>query len=520
MSRFRRALRHPAEVQRRVLRGLLAQNAGSAYGHAHGFSGIRTPQEFARRVPLADYETLAPWIERIHGGESKVLTCDAVTHLIPTSGSTGARKLIPFTRRLQGEFEAAIGPWIADLARKHPGLLLGNAYWSITPSLQPEAPGTSVVPIGFADDASYLGGAKARLVRAATVRPECVHAKQSLEDFQRRTLLALIRERDLRLISVWHPSFLTLLLDALPHHWDELLGALGEPRQRGLCRADPHLPETIWPELRVISCWGDGHAGLGLAELRRRFPGTCVQPKGLLATEAFVTLPFDGAYPLAVCSHFFEFRDADGQVRLAHELRRGGIYEVIVTTGGGLWRYRLGDQVEVTGCASLTPSLRFVDRTGCVSDRFGEKLSEGFVATVLQDLFAQLEVAPRFALLAPDSCGTTWNYTLFVEGGGPMETLPALLDEALCSNPGYAECRRLGQLQPVRVFSIRQHGFSVFLKRETNGGCQLGAIKPRSVSTHSSWTDHFDGDYVPSFKESEARPTCQGSIQRGKVTSP
>src|SRR5262249_17538877 len=131
--RFRRALREPQSAQRRKLRSLITQNGKTAFGKAHGFDGIRSYEDFTRHVPLSDYSDLELWIERIRRGEKNVLTSDLVTHLVPTSGSTGARKLIPFTSGLQREFNAAIGPWLVDLARRHPAFLGGPAYWSITP---------------------------------------------------------------------------------------------------------------------------------------------------------------------------------------------------------------------------------------------------------------------------------------------------------------------------------------------------------------------------------------------------
>src|SRR6185369_1456475 len=98
-----------------------------------------------------------------------------------------------------------------------------------------------------------------------------------------------------------------------------------------------------------------------------------IQSKGLLATEAFVSIPWEAQHPVAVMSHFFEFASANGEILLAHELRHGETYSVIVTTAGGLWRYRLGDLVEVDGLAAATPSLRFLGRGTSVTDLCGEK---------------------------------------------------------------------------------------------------------------------------------------------------
>jgi hypothetical protein len=503
---FRRALNRPAETQWELLRGLLTRGSTCAYGQAQGFGEIKSYEEFARRVPLVDYENLAPWIDRIRAGESRILTSERVTHLIPTSGSTGARKLIPFTAGLQGEFNCAIGPWMTDLSRQHPEILFGPAYWSITPAQQPAQAETSAVPIGFADDASYLGGAKGWLVRAAMVAPDGIDNLTDLDEFRFQTLLCLLRQRDLRLISVWHPSFLTLLLDALPEHWNKLLARLHqENRQRAheLECANPQKPESLWPCLRVISCWGDGHAELSLADLRKRFPNVLVQTKGLLATEAFVTIPFGKFHPVAVYSHFYEFIDEQGQVHPVHDLREGKTYEVVVTTAGGLWRYQMNDQVRVKGFLGQTPSLRFIGRSGNVSDLCGEKLSEAFVSGVLREALADVETRPRFALLAPDEDAAGRGYTLYIEGMPPGD-MAAVVENALRENLNYAHCRDLGQLRPIRTFAIARHGYETFARRLVAEGRRLGDIKPVPLSRAGGWSEIFSGGHVALEADSHA----------------
>jgi hypothetical protein len=493
--KFQRALYQPAEVQKDLLRRMLTVNSDCAYGRAHGFGEIKNYEDFARRVPLVDYEDLVPWIDRIRRGESGVLTTEAVTHLIPTSGSTGARKLIPFTAGLQQQIDMAISPWMVDIARQQPNILFGPAYWSITPPNPPAEKETSAVPIGFADDASYLGGLKSYLIRAAMVTPGDFSAITSLDEFQFRTLLCLLRQRDLRIISVWHPSFLTLLLDALPNHWKEIVKKISREntnRARELEHADLHKPESLWPQLRVISCWGDGHAELSLADVRRRFPNVLVQRKGMLATEAFVTIPIEGYHPVAVRSHFFEFIDEHGRVRRVHELREQETYEVVVTTAGGLWRYQMHDQIQVTGFLHETPSLRFIGRSGNVSDLFGEKLSEAFVARTIQEMLTECGAKPQFVLLAPDEDAAGWRYTLYVEGNLPSDAAEEV-DRRLKQNPHYALCRALGQLQPVHVFRIAGHGFETFISRLISEGKRLGDIKPIPLSRFEGWTKQFSG---------------------------
>src|SRR5437868_4300322 len=109
-QQFAAALRQPQGAQRLRLRNLLKRHAQTAFGKAHRFDQIYSYEEYAERVPLSHYDDFEPWIARIRNGEPQVLTSDRVTHLVPTSGSTGGRKLIPFTAGLQHEFDAGIAP--------------------------------------------------------------------------------------------------------------------------------------------------------------------------------------------------------------------------------------------------------------------------------------------------------------------------------------------------------------------------------------------------------------------------
>jgi hypothetical protein len=175
-----------------------------------------------------------------------------------------------------------------------------------------------------------------------------------------------------------------------------------------------------------------------------------VQPKGLLATECVVTIPYGSARPLALTSHYFEFLSSSGDLLGAHQLEQGAEYEVVVTNGGGLWRYRLGDLVACTGFVSRTPSLSFLGRAGHVSDLRGEKLSEPFVAQVLGSLWPS-EDAPWAALRPSSGSPPSYELVVAVDCLKDGDDLARRADDALRANPHYALARRLGQLGPVTV---------------------------------------------------------------------
>lgn len=486
--RFRTALEDPEETQRALLARYLRENAQTAFGRAHRFAEIRSAEDFQSQVPLSTYADFEPWIDRVASGEPNVLTRSPVRALEVTSGSSAAAKRIPYTAGMQKEIRRAVAPWVFDLYKDRPGLALGCSYWSISPVALEEERSDGPVKVGFEEDSEYLGGFWKRLVDSTLAVPGSVRFASDVRTFRFLTLLHLLRRRDLTLISVWHPSFLTLLMEALPELWERLLDEIQPARAAELRSLGPGDLTRIWPRLGLISCWGDAHAALHLAEVRRAFPEVEIQPKGLLSTEAFVTIPFAGRHPLAIRSHFFEFLEGD-RPRMAHQIEPGGVYSVVVTTGGGLYRYRLEDRVEVTGFVGRTPSLRFLGKEGHVSDLRGEKLHESFVAGALERAFRHLGVTARFAMLAPEERG----YTLYVEAQHVPPELARTVEEELAANPHYRACVALGQLAPARVFLIEKDGFARYLQRCRERGQRLGDVKPLALSPLPGWSSVFGG---------------------------
>jgi len=109
------------------------------------------------------------------------------------------------------------------------------------------------IPIGFEEDSDYLGILGKRFVDAAQAVPHGVKKAQDVETFRYITLLFLLRQPDLRLISIWNPTFLNLLLAPLPKWWLALLQDIADgtisppgPIQSDLKQALlPRLPPDI-----------------------------------------------------------------------------------------------------------------------------------------------------------------------------------------------------------------------------------------------------------------------------------
>ncbi|MCU0662116.1 MAG: GH3 auxin-responsive promoter family protein [Myxococcota bacterium] len=494
-QRFVDAARKPRQAQEARLRCLVGLGARSEFGHLHGLNKVDSYRSFCDRVPIRSYEEFAPWIERICAGEKAVLSSGQVTMVELSGGTSLTNKVIPYTRSLLEEFEAATNPWIFNLFSSFDGLKGTTSYWSISPAMACRQTTTGGLPIGFSDDTEYFGPLRRLALHTMMAVPAEVGRICDTQQWRLSTLKHLLEAEDLGFISVWSPTFLSLLMESLEANLDTLLGELSKARAatvRSAVELSGQAPsfERIWPRLKVISCWTDGWAKSHVGALRRWFPTTVLQPKGLLATEGVVSFPIAGhtGSVVAVAGHFLEFIDLDHPSALpllADELRQGGSYSPVLTTGGGLYRYHLKDIVRCVGTYLNTPLIQFEGKLDNVSDRFGEKLS----ARQVEDAFArartECSLSDRFAVLSPTEHPIP-HYRLFVDTDAEESVIAravAILERELRNSHHYDYCRKLAQLGPLQAARV-QNGCATFSRTAIDQGRRAGSLKPSLLDLH------------------------------------
>ncbi len=494
VSAFRRALDAPERAQRELLQRVVQQGRGSAWGRAHGYEGVDSVEAFRARVPISTWADVAPWVQRIEAGERAMLTSEPVRLLERTSGSLTGPRHVPYTEGLLGDFGAATGPWLEDLFRTFPRLHRTRQYWSVSPVAREPEVTTGGVRIGLEDDTEYFDAATRFAMKRLFVVDGTVARERDVTQWRRRTLSALVAARDLGFISVWNPSFLTLLMEALEREWASFSAALVPARRREVERAleaaGAFVGEALWPSLQVISCWTDAWAAEAVPGLRRYFPRTPLQGKGLLATEGVVSFPLWGlpAPVAAVTSHFLEFEPLDGGAVVGvHELRADATYAPLLTTRGGLARYRLNDRVRCVGFHHRVPMLRFEGRLDRTADLRGEKLEAAFVEAELRGALERFPA--RFAFVAPELLSPP-RYLLFVERCAAPDSLAAALEDRLRAQPHYAYARDLGQLAAVEA-RVVVNGESARVRALQAMGLRLGDIKPGGFDPRPGWEERF-----------------------------
>lgn len=537
---FRKAAKNTALIQKKILLKLIKENAHTKYGQEFNFSSITSIADFQKRVPIISYQDLLPYIEELKLGKRNVLTKEKIDRFVLSSGTAEATKLIPYDKTLRKQFGKSLAPWLNNIFRKYPAVLFGPSFWIVTPP--GEVPAIkSKIPAGFDEDSSYFGFVERFFVQQIMVVPDEVSQLRNLQNYYYALSYFLLIEKNLRLISVWNPSILTIILDFIRHNSGSLVtdirnGTLSFPSSEddsirkvlkkhlrpkrlrafefatALEDFDGKNWTLIWPKLTLISCWTHAWAKDLISGLEILFPGVTIQGKGLLATEAFISFPFETAFDsaeeempvLAVSSHFFEFLDTTtNKMKLACELEEDKQYEVIVTTGGGLYRYKMNDIVKVCGYYHSVPRIEFIGKTDVVSDICGEKLHETHVSDALKESFKFFGVECNFYFLAPGKCNSSPCYVLFLEEEGIDKSntillkLVEILDVALKENFHYKKCRELGQLHKPEIFILKPEAINTYLSIKAKNS-KISTQKLIKLEKEYNWDKKLEGYYIES----------------------
>lgn len=89
---------NPVETQQKVFQELIFQAKDTVFGKDHHFSEIKTVEDFAKQVPIRDYEELRLYVDRMVKGEENILWKGKPIYFAKTSGTTSGAKYIPLTK--------------------------------------------------------------------------------------------------------------------------------------------------------------------------------------------------------------------------------------------------------------------------------------------------------------------------------------------------------------------------------------------------------------------------------------
>ncbi len=471
--RWDEALRHVEREQQRVLRANLRHAADTELGRRHGFQGIRSYADFQRRVPVGDYDTFAPFIDRMRQGEQGLLVPEFVTWYGNSSGSSvqGKQKFLPITpRQVTQQKRAGSETLFRYLVKAREDSYSSGFTLGLFPpsTMRPEG------KVLITSNPALMSTQMPRFVRPMYLPEEDLKAMTDYEQ-KLESIAARYLTWDIRAITgttCWFSVFFEKVFEAAKR--------AGRPVE---------TIREIWPNLRLLL--GGGVSSEPYMPLLRRMMGredvTLIDSYN--ATEGGIYAASDASSErgMLMIPHrgtFFEFVPMDdaGSTRRVPlwEVEQDRPYRIVVTTVSGLYAYDIGDIVRFV--STRPHRIEFMGRTaGCLS--------------VTQELTTHVEIE-RAVAYAMERCpcrtldygaaadvsvgGTSKSrYTLYVEFDEAAE--PARLDdfarafdEGLCQqNRVYREHRNNDvAIAAPRVAPLVRGGAKQFLDKITRGNVQ------------------------------------------------
>lgn len=505
--RFQKQRNQLEKTQRQRLASILAS---STLCQQHG---IDSYEAFREAFPVSRY---ADWRQRITQARTRELPLSSskLVRFQPTSGSSEQIKFIPYNKAFLSELDQAIGPWLSSMYRQCPTLKQGKHYWSV--SWLPESQREILKDDNLNDDSALLDFTKRILSAYTQAVPSDVSFAARAEDALFATLCYLVATENLALISVWSPTFALQLIENLSIYRADIVKVLldgnwGQYQSSLQQIKAPHAPKRavlleqlgrnevidlkqLWPQLSLISSWDTAGSAAWAKQLQDLLPTVAFEGKGLWATEGVVTIPYNGQYPLAYQSHFYEFEylsgDLTGQIIPSWQLKEGDHVSPILTCGNGILRYSMDDHLLVTGFFGSVPCFAFQGRRFGV-DLVGEKLAPE-IATKILATFKQDQLLP-ISLFAIDTQQQKKPfYCALYEGDAQHLPSSEELDRELRANFHYELARDLGQLEAPQVVCV-ENGWDTYKKLVMQDGMIEGNIKPEPLKkiTLSSWLEHI-----------------------------
>ncbi len=355
-------LYYPFDVQSDVLSQLLTKAAQTEFGIRHGFNSIQTKDEFRNRVPLQDYDSLKPFIERHRAGEQNVLWPTPIKWFAKSSGTTSDRsKFIPVSQEALDDCHFKGGKDMLSI------------YCQNNPETQLfSGKGLSVGGSHRIDEVNqdiYYGDLSAVLLQNLPFWTEFYRTPKlevALMDEWESKIEEMVRitiDQDITNIQ-GVPSWTLVLL------------------QRVLEVTGKATILEVWPNLEVFF-----HGAVSFLPYRKQFE-TVIGGRGIHymetynASEGFFAMqdrPTSEEMLLMLDYGIYyefipmeEWESPQPRTLLLEEVELGRNYALVISTNAGLWRYRIGDTIQFT---SLQPHrIRITGRTKHFINAFGEEV--------------------------------------------------------------------------------------------------------------------------------------------------
>ncbi len=467
MRRIKYFSAHPDEVQSALLSQFINTSRHTEWGKIHDFGSIKNPHQFAKNVPIQDYETLKPYINRMMHGEANVLWDGKVTWYSKSSGTTNDKsKYIPVTIsnlktcHLKGGWDTSALIYNARPDTKGfegKMFLMGGTYDAFAPHPQTRIGDVSAIMI------KHLPSVGNYIFAPSVDIAMMPNFEQKIETMAH----ALIKEdmRSLGGVPTWTVVLLQRIL--------EITGK-------------KNILE-VWPNLQVYT-----HGGVSFMPYRETFKQLIPKDDFIYweiynASEGFFATQSEyGADDMLLLLNngiYYEFLPESewySTKPIAIPLSAvevGKHYAPVITTNSGLWRYIVGDTVLFTSTKPY--KIKVSGRTKQFVNAFGEEVMVANTDKAISETCTELGARVNEYTVAPvyfrgsKKGGHEWIVE-FDREPPDMETFNNTLDRNLQRINSDYEAKRFKDMamERLKLRPVPRGTFHMWLKAKGKYGGQ------------------------------------------------
>ena len=470
------------EDQQKLLLSLVKTAEKTLFGRHHQFEDIKSIEDFQAKVPVADYEELKPYIEKVKKGQRDILWTETPEYFAKTSGTTSGAKYIPISKEgMPYQISAAQSAIFHYIAQKNNADFVNGKMIFLQ--------GSPALEEIYGVKTGRLSGIVAHHIPSYLQKNRLPSLETNLIEDWETKVDAIVKETEkenMTLISGIPPWLIM--------YFEKLIERNGKK-----------ITE-LFPNLQLIITGGVNYEPYRekMTELLGKNVDTL---QTFPASEGFFAFQDDyrkeGLLLLTNHGIFYEFipleeygkPDARRLTLQDVELHRD--YALILTTNSGLWAYSIGDVVRFI---SKDPYRVLVSgRTKHFTSAFGEhviafEVEEALKATVekMPAQITEFHLAPQ---VNPDE-GLPYHewFIEFEIEPADLANFRDFLDAEMRKRNTYYDDLISGKiLQPLVITNLKKNAFQDYAKSEGKLGGQNKI--PRLAN------DRKIGDYLGKFKK-------------------
>lgn len=439
--------------QQKLLLSLVSTAEKTLFGRAHQFEDIKNVEDFQHRVPVADYEDLRPYIDKVKRGQRHILWPGTPQYFAKTSGTTSGSKYIPISAEgMPYQTAAAQSALLHYIAQKNNADFVSGKmiFLQGSPALE-EINGIKT---------GRLSGIVAHHIPSYLQKNRLPSLETNLIDEWEIKIDEIVKEtehQDMTLIS-GIPPWLIMYFEKL------------------IERSGKRITD-LFPNLQLIIT-----GGVNYEPYREKMQQLLGKPVDILqtfpASEGFFAFQDDYQHEglLLQTNHgiFYEFialenfGKPEAKRLTLKDIELHKDYALLLTTNSGLWAYSIGDVVRFI---SNDPYRILVSgRTKHFTSAFGEHVIAYEVEEALKATVASYQAQVTEFHLAPQvnpETGLPYHewFIEFEKEPTDMALFAACLDEEMRKrNSYYSDLVTGGILRPLVIRSLPKNSFQNYAK--------------------------------------------------------